>query len=218
MNCFELAAAVSCYGYVLHFSMISYVISVVMNHTTEEPFASLQNNTLNSTLQPDLGFDFGDDSTDTIAIFLETVEKYEQNKEKCVAGTQYNLGDGVIQQYGINRFKAQAMVAVNRANFLTMIWIEYDEYSPDSEYFLYTAVRSMLEGDPVLFAAGNCHDQGEFKDYYLFCPYSYRMPDGRINVKDLSVEYDYMGNDSEWFYAARMKASKLENFNYTNGK
>ena len=57
-----------------------------------------------------------------------------------------------------NPSKAQAMVAVNRANLLTRLW----RYAPisllDSEVFFYSAVRNMVQGDPVLFAAGNCYD------------------------------------------------------------
>ena len=50
------------------------------------------------------------------------------------------------------------MVAVNRANLLTRLW----RYAPasllNSEVFFYSAVRNMVQGDPVLFAAGNCYD------------------------------------------------------------
>ena len=77
----------------------------------------------------------------------------------------------------------------------------------------------MVESDDDLFAAGNCYDAGEFKDYDLFCPYAYRLPvsptgsshtgsSSRIIVKDLSVEYKYLGADSEFFYEARLKAAR----------
>ena len=154
---------------------------------------------------------------DVVQQFLEQVEKYERNKANCTAGTHHNLGKGVIKQYGLNRFKAQALVAVNRANLLSRIWKHGNPAILNSEYFFFTQVRSMLEGDPEIFAAGNCYDQAEFKDYYLFCPYAYRTADGTINVKDLSVEYDYLGNSSEWFYSARQRASDLRNFSVTYG-
>ncbi|KAK6982236.1 hypothetical protein BgiMline_017606 [Biomphalaria glabrata] len=158
------------------------------------------------------------DEKDIVELFLAQVESYDQNKAKCTPGTEHNLGSGVIKQYGLNRFKAQALVTVNRANLLTRIWKEADNGAVFSEYLFYTQVRSIVEGDPEIFAAGNCYDKYEFRDYYLFCPYSYRMEDGRINVKDLSLEYDYLGNTSMWFYSARMKAKHLENFNMTKGK
>ncbi|XP_076449182.1 putative G-protein coupled receptor CG31760 [Babylonia areolata] len=159
----------------------------------------------------------GETDKDVVQKFLEQVEKYEKNKANCTAGTHHNLGKGVIKQYGLNRFKAQALVAVNRANFLSRIWKEGNPQLLASEYFFFTQVRSMVEGDPEIFAAGNCYDQGEFKDYYLFCPYAYRTGRGDINVKDLSVEYDYLGNSSEWFYTARHRASDLRNFSFTEG-
>ena len=147
---------------------------------------------------------------DVVDDFLSIVEKYERSKDNCTPGTNYNLGDGVVAQYGVRRFKAQAMVAVNRANFLTRIWKSAHQELLDSEFFFYTSVREMVEGDPVLFAAGNCYDKMQYKDYELFCPYAYRMADNpnKIMVKDLSLEYKYLGNDSEFFYQARMKAER----------
>ncbi|XP_060594332.1 probable G-protein coupled receptor CG31760 [Ruditapes philippinarum] len=158
-----------------------------------------------------------DSSYDIIAEFLEKVEEYERNKENCKPGTQFNLGKGVIQQYGINRFKRQALVAVNRANFLTRIWKTAPQEVLDSEYLFYTQVRNFVEGDHDIFAAGNCYDYREYKGLYLFCPFAYRTENGTINVKDLSIEYDYLGNTSEWFYEAKKHAANIDNFNITYG-
>jgi G protein-coupled receptor 158 len=150
--------------------------------------------------------------SDIVDKFLIVVEQYERNKDNCTPGVTFNLGEGVVAQYGIQRFHDQAMVAVNRANFLTRLWIGLPGGILDSDYFFYTAVRSMVESDPDLFAAGNCYDKLEYKNYTLFCPYAMRMPDSpqEIMVKDLSVEYKYLGNDSEFFIMPRKKAnSKL---------
>ncbi|XP_013396833.1 probable G-protein coupled receptor 158 [Lingula anatina] len=157
-------------------------------------------------------------SDDVVADFLAKVEQYERNKQDCDPGTHFNLGDGVIQQYGVLRFKRQALEAVTRANFLTRIWKLKDFCLKDNEYFFYDQVRSMVEGDPEIFAAGNCYDKDRFKDYYLFCPYSHRLPNGQIVVKDLSVSYKYLGNTSEFFWEARRKANLLlEHANLTQG-
>ena len=156
--------------------------------------------------------------SDVVENFLQLVEEYDKNKADCKPGTEYTLGPGVIKQYGLNRFQAQAMRAVNRANFLTRIWRYADSEFLQSEYLFYTQVRNIVEGDPDIFAAGNCYDKDEFKDYHLFCPFSHRTEDGRITVKDLSLEYPYLGNTSDWFFSARMHSSKLENFNITKGK
>ncbi|BFZ12928.1 hypothetical protein BsWGS_15967 [Bradybaena similaris] len=159
----------------------------------------------------------GGEERDTIELFLEKVEEYEKNKDTCSPGTGYILGSGVIKQYGLNRFKSLAMTAVNRANFLTRIWKVVEKDVLHSEYLLYSQVRSIVESDEDIFAAGNCYDKDEFKNYHLFCPFAYRLEDGRINVKDLSLEYDYLGNTSEFFFSARMKTAHLENFNITKG-
>ncbi|CAA9994631.1 unnamed protein product, partial [Nesidiocoris tenuis] len=107
------------------------------------------------------------------------------------------------------RFRVEAEVAVNRANLLTRMW----KYAPKevltSEYLLHAMVFSMVEFDEDIFAAGNCYDQHEYKDYWLFCPYAYRLSEGALLGKDLAVEYKYLSNTSEWFYIARKNAERV---------
>lgn len=159
---------------------------------------------------------------DVVDTFLSIVEQYERNKDNCTPGTEFNLGEGVVAQYGVLRYKAQAMVAVNRANFLTRLWKGSSEELLDSEFFVFTAVRSMVEGDPDLFAAGNCYNYMEYKNYTLFCPYAYRTHNDSqvVMVKDLSVEYKYLTNSSEFFWQARLKADSklLGPYNETKGR
>ena len=169
-------------------------------------------------IEEDRGRNQAEKDSDVVENFLQLVEEYDKNKAECKPGTEYTLGPGVIKQYGLNRFQAQAMRAVNRANFLTRIWRYADSEFLQSEYLFYTQVRNIVEGDPDIFAAGNCYDKDEFKDYHLFCPFSHRTEDGRITVKDLSLEYPYLGNTSDWFFSARMRSAKLENFNITKGE
>lgn len=223
MTC-KLAMATSSHcnvGYVIYFLVtLTFTASNVINYTVVTPptidYGFVVN--LTTTGEPRKELDINDSSSDIIAEFLEKVEAYEKQKYTCKPGTEFNLGEGVIQQYGINRFKQQALVAVNRANLLTRIWRNASQEVLDSEYLLYTQVRNMVEGDPDIFAAGNCYDHQEYKNRHLFCPYAYRTENGSINVKDLSIEYDYLGNGSEWFYEARQHAEKIENFNFTVGK
>ena len=49
----------------------------------------------------------------------------------------------------------------------------------------------------------------QYKDYVLFCPFAYRMPDGVILAKDLAIEYKYLSNTSEFFYIARTNAERV---------
>ena len=158
----------------------------------------------------DMSEDGGDSVRDVVDDFLSIVEQYERNKDNCTPGVTFNLGEGVITQYGQFRFRQQAEVAVNRANFLTRVWKGAPKELLTSEYFFYTQVRSMVEGDDDLFAAGNCYDSMQFKNYTLFCPYGYRLPNDStiIMVKDLSVEYKYLGNDSEFFHIPKMNAER----------
>lgn len=160
------------------------------------------------------------ETVDIVTRFLRIVESQNLLGENCTAGTDLNLGEGVVDRYAQERFRIEADVAVNRANMLTRIWKYADPAVVGSEYFLHASVFSMVEFDDDIFAAGNCYDHKQYKDYVLFCPYAYRLPDGTILVKDLAVEYKYLSNTSEWFYIARKNAEKvIKNYNqFSRGK
>jgi G protein-coupled receptor 158 len=87
------------------------------------------------------------------------------------------------------------------------------KYAPNvmstSEYLLHTSILSMLELNEDIFAAGNCYDTRQYNDYFLFCPYAYRLPEGNFLAKDLALEYNYLSNTSEWFFIARRSAEKV---------
>lgn len=157
---------------------------------------------------------------DIVTRFLRIVESQHLLGENCTAGTDLNLGEGVVDRYAQERFRVEADVAVNRANMLTRLWKYADPSVLNSEYLLHASVFSMVEFDDDIFAAGNCYDQYQYKDYWLFCPYAYRLPEGRILVKDLAVEYKYLSNTSEWFYIARKNAENvIKNYNqFSRGK
>ncbi|ERL94857.1 hypothetical protein D910_12130 [Dendroctonus ponderosae] len=157
---------------------------------------------------------------DIVSHFLRIVESQHLLGDNCTAGTNLTLREGVVDRYAQERFRVEADVAVNKANMLTRLWKYADPKVVDSEYLLYASVFSMVEFDDVIFAAGNCYDQHQYKDYLLFCPYAYRLPEGQILVKDLAVEYNYMSNSSEWFFKARKKAETvIKNFDqFSRGK
>ncbi|XP_020300241.1 uncharacterized protein LOC109863942 isoform X2 [Pseudomyrmex gracilis] len=147
---------------------------------------------------------------DIVTRFLRIIENQHTLGENCTAGTDLNLGEGVVDQYAQERFRLEAELAVNRANMLTRLW----KYAPDvmlsSEYLLHASVLSMVEFDEDIFAAGNCYDKLQYRDRWLYCPFAHRLPnqDG-ILVKDLAIEYKYLSNSSEWFYIARKNAERV---------
>ena len=87
------------------------------------------------------------------------------------------------------------------------------KYAPNvmgtSEYLLRTSVISMMEMDEDIFAAGNCYDARQYKNYNLFCPFAFRLPEGAILVKDLGIEYNYLSNTSDFFFNARKRAENV---------
>ncbi|ETN60409.1 hypothetical protein AND_007969 [Anopheles darlingi] len=82
-----------------------------------------------------------------------------------------------------------------------------------SEHLLHASVLSMVEFDDDIFAGGNCFDWNQHPAKRgLFCPFAYRLPppdQGASLVKDLALEYHYLGNTSEWFFLARKNAEKV---------
>ena len=87
------------------------------------------------------------------------------------------------------------------------------KYAPNvignSEFLLHTQILSMMEMNEDIFAAGNCYDARQYKDYFLFCPYAFRLPEGPILAKDLSLEYNYLSNTSEFFIMARKRGENV---------
>lgn len=146
---------------------------------------------------------------DIVTRFLRIVESQHLLGENCTAGTDLNLGEGVVDRYAQERFRVEADVAVNRANMLTRLWKYADRSVVTSDYLLSALVFSMVEFNDVIFAAGNCYDKYQYKNHLLFCPYAYRLPEGGILVKDLAVEYNYLSNTSEWFFIARKNAENV---------
>lgn len=146
---------------------------------------------------------------DVVTRFLRLIETQHLLGENCTAGTDLNLGEGVVDRYAQERFRIEADVAVNRANMLTRLWKYAGPSLMYNEYLLHASVFSMVEFDDDIFAAGNCYDQYQYKDYQLFCPFAYRLPEGPILAKDLAIEYKYLSNTSEWFYIARKNAERV---------
>lgn len=157
---------------------------------------------------------------DIVTKFLRMIEEQHLLGENCSRGTDLNLGEGVVDRYAQERFRIEADVAVNRANMLTRLWKYADPEVLSSEYLLFASVVSMVEFDDNIFAAGNCYDEYMYKDYSLFCPYAFRLPEGPILAKNLAVEYKYITNSSEWFFRARTTAERVikANEQYRRGK
>ncbi|XP_067631335.1 uncharacterized protein [Eurosta solidaginis] len=150
---------------------------------------------------------------DVVTKFLQIVETQHLLGANCEAGTSLNLGEGVVDRYAQDRFRVEAEVAVNRANMLTRIFKMTTPAAQADVNLLHASVLSMVEFDDDIFAAGNCFDWNEHPAQSgLFCPFAYRLPApnlGAILAKDLSMEYHYLGNTSEWFFQARKNAEKV---------
>lgn len=150
---------------------------------------------------------------DLVTKFLHIVEAQHSLGSNCTAGTDLNLGEGIVDRYAQDRFRVQAEIAVNRANMLTRIFKQAAPEVHLSEHLLHASVLSMVEFNEDIFAGGHCFDYNQHPlKGGLYCPFAYRLPEPDIGVtlaKDLAAEYHYLGNTSEWFYQARKNAEKV---------
>ncbi|XP_060805002.1 metabotropic glycine receptor [Amyelois transitella] len=179
---------------------------MTMEDILAEPAKELSNETLNEADNATIAKPAHED---VVTKFLRLIETQHLLGENCTAGTHLNLGVGVVDRYAQERFRIEADVAVNRANMLTRLWKYAGPSVMYNEYLLHASLFSMVEFDDDIFAAGNCYDQYQYKNYQLFCPFAYRLPEGPILAKDLAVEYKYLSNTSEWFYIARKNAERV---------
>lgn len=147
--------------------------------------------------------------SDIVTRFLNIVESSHLLGENCTAGTEFHLGEGVVDRYAQERFRLQAEFAVNRANMLTRMWKYVNLSVLHNEYLLHAMVMSLVEFDDDIFAGGNCYDEFQYKNYTLFCPFAFRYDGGTVLVKDLSLGYNYMGNTSEFFFMAKKTGEKI---------
>lgn len=176
----------------------------LMDYTSFEESANASSPNLSTRRRPQAA------QVDIVTRFLRIIENQHILGENCTAGTDLNLGEGVVDQYAQERFRLEAEFAVNRANMLTRLWKYAPEVMLSSEYLLHASVLSMVEFDEDIFAAGNCYDKLQYRDRWLYCPFAHRLPnqDG-ILVKDLAIQYKYLSNSSEWFYIARKNAERV---------
>lgn len=127
-----------------------------------EPVESLElddaEGMLDSSLDDPSAYDQPRSDSDLVSKFLRVVESQHMLGENCTAGTETTLGEGVVDRYAQERFRLQAEVAVNRANWLTRMWKYADKSVLESEYLLHVNLLSIIEMDENIFAAGNCYD------------------------------------------------------------
>ena len=127
-----------------------------------EPIDSLElddsDGMFDSSLDDPSTYDQPRSDSDLVSKFLRVVESQHMLGENCTAGTETTLGEGVVDRYAQERFRLQAEVAVNRANWLTRMWKYADKTVLDSEYLLHVNLYSIIEMDENIFAAGNCYD------------------------------------------------------------
>ncbi len=69
----------------------------------------------------------------------------------------------------------------------------------------------------IWICAGNCYDKQQYKEYFLFCPFAYRLSNSSILVKVCTVKYWisivlYSRGHFKWLAKIVYKYIPLSNF------
>ena len=71
-----------------------------------------------------------------------------------------------------------------------------------SEEFLFDLVRNNVDGTTIIFGSAIALESFFFDDYATFCPYAFRKD--TVYSKDLSINYNYLENTTEWYHVLRV--------------
>ena len=112
------------------------------------------------------------------------------------------------------RWKNEALMAVNVANLLTSLWSVNSsaiaESIVENDILLYQMVRYIVRFSPSVFGSVVCFEPNLYKDYGRFCPYAFKDKklNGSIHVTDLArtADYDYSSSPNAiWWTGIRRK-------------
>ena len=119
----------------------------------------------------------------------------------CSGGT----GETLPVDFDHSLWTRHAQVAVRMANLLTKVIIRNNNTFPRSiEEDLFSLVRNNVDGNTLLFGSAIAVEEYVFPKYRLFCPYAYEKD--RVYAHDISLNYDYLNNSTEWYHKLRMKS------------
>ncbi|KAI0223205.1 hypothetical protein LSAT2_025584 [Lamellibrachia satsuma] len=135
---------------------------------------------------------------------LEYVERVLNSP--CTGGTDETLP----VHFDHSTWTSYADVAVRMANLLTKLLIERNNTLRGvSQRHLFDIVRTNVDSDSLVFGSAIAVEEFVYPKYRIFCPYAYKTylqgGEGMVVAHDLSLNYDYLSNTTEWYYNLRVR-------------
>lgn len=96
-----------------------------------------------------------------------------------------------------------ANVAIKMANLLTKIVISNFNRLDTTEKFLFDLVRTNVDNESPIFGSAIAVEEWVYPKYKKFCPYSFKKE--RVFAHDISLNYNYLSNATEWYHTLRFK-------------
>lgn len=122
-----------------------------------------------------------------------------------------------------NRWKNEALMAVEVANLLTSLWpvkTSAGESIIENDTVLFEIARANAGFSPSVFGSVVCFEPGYYRNYDRFCPYAFKDAklNGSVQVVDLAQKdyYDYSKSPNAiWWNGIR---DKTKNMNLRHGR
>lgn len=120
----------------------------------------------------------------------------------CTGGTEEVLP----VQFDHQQWAAYARVAVRMANQLTQELIRHNNtlVAMSDEYLFDIVINNVNDVTSPIFGSAIAVEEFVYPKYRTFCPYAY-MKD-RVYSHDISLNYDYLSNSTEWYHILRSAA------------
>ncbi|KAK2181707.1 hypothetical protein NP493_385g01038 [Ridgeia piscesae] len=107
---------------------------------------------------------------------------------------------------------AYAEVAVRMANLLTKLVIEGNNTLRGvSQRHLFDLVRTNVDSESLVFGSAIAVEEYVYPDFRIICPYACKKnskgkrTEGVVVAHDLSLNYDYLSNTTEWYHELRVR-------------
>lgn len=130
---------------------------------------------------------------------LEYVSRVEQSP--CTGGTEETLD----LTFNHTTWKEFTRPAILTSNFLTAIILENNGLLNSlTDEILFNFVKNNVNGQSIIFGSAIAVEPGLYSKYSSFCPYAYRK-NGTVFAHDISLSYNYLDNNTEWYYVLKTK-------------
>ena len=144
--------------------------------------------------------------------YVAEIHKKLQNSSGCNDVAVLNV------TFDDERWKNEALVAVEVANLLTSLWpvkTTFGDSVIENDTVLFEMARANTGFSPSVFGSVVCFEPKQYRNYERFCPYAFRdsKVNGSVHVVDLAQteHYDYSTSPNAiWWNGIRDKTRNMK--------